>query len=223
MLDDQRLSFSAASRRVGSLTVNLLRLILAWVMLAGYCLAVRGQVWPGDASWRTWGWLSLSGLVGYFMGDMCGFQAFVLIGPRLTMLVTTLAPPMAAVLGLLVLGQQLSLWSWLGMAVTLAGVGWVVLEPRPRRRRPRAKGDDLGSGSGRAVLGGPGGRADLQQAGHGPRPTGQRQYDPFAANQIRMLAGLVAFAAMLGLMGRYPRVAAALRKRKLWPRWPWVR
>ncbi len=112
-------SFSAAARQVGSLSVNLIRLAMAWVFLALYGLLVRGVPFPSDASASAWSCLTLSGLVGFFLGDLCLFKALVLIGPRLSMLLMSLAPPLAAITGLLVLEEKLEPLNWLGIAVAL--------------------------------------------------------------------------------------------------------
>ena len=59
---------------------------------------VRGQWLPTDADRRRWWLLGLSGLAGFFASDLCAFRSLLLIGPRLTLLVQSLAPPSAAIL-----------------------------------------------------------------------------------------------------------------------------
>lgn len=200
-------SFSAAARRVGSLTVNLLRLTIAVGFLTIYGFVVRGLPFPSDASLHSWSWLSLSGLVGFFLGDLCLMRAMVLIGPRLSLLLQSLAPPVAAITGLLFLGEGLRVLNWLGILVTLVGVSWVVMEGRPGEialsRDPRSfrAGIILGviAAMGQAI------GAVLSKHGMGA-------YDPFAATQIRALVGLGCFAVLLGSLGWYPRVATTLRQ-----------
>ena len=102
------LSFEAAGKRIGSLTVNLLRLVIAAGLLALEGWVVRGLALPLDAPPRAWLWLSVSGLVGFTFGDLCLFRAFVVLGSRLSTLMMALAPPLTAVLGFLVLGEVLS-------------------------------------------------------------------------------------------------------------------
>ena len=76
------LSFEAAGKRVGSLSVNLIRLVMAFVPLSLYGLITRGLAFPIDAEPRAWGWLGLSGMIGFVIGDLCLFRAFVMIGQR---------------------------------------------------------------------------------------------------------------------------------------------
>lgn len=64
------IAFEVAGRRVGSLAVNLVRLALAAVLLAGYGALVRGLPFPTDATPHAWMWLSLSGFVGFTLGDL---------------------------------------------------------------------------------------------------------------------------------------------------------
>ncbi|MBI1371433.1 MAG: EamA family transporter [Phycisphaera sp.] len=120
----------AAGHRVGSLTVNLLRLVVAFVVLVVVGLIARGQPVPLDFPSHAWNWLIVSGLIGMFIGDMCLFRAFVEIGPRVAMLVMTLNVPMTAIIGRLWLGESYSGFQWLCMAITLGGVVWVIMERR---------------------------------------------------------------------------------------------
>ena len=74
--------FTSASRRVGSLVVNLIRLLIAFAFMSLWGWLHRGRALPTDASAQRWMWLSLSGFVGFFIGDMALFRAFVVIGAR---------------------------------------------------------------------------------------------------------------------------------------------
>ena len=54
------LAFESASRKVGSLTVNILRLSLAFFFIGFYTLITRGHFLPVDASTHNWIWLGFS-------------------------------------------------------------------------------------------------------------------------------------------------------------------
>lgn len=203
------LAFAAAGRRMGSLSLNLVRLVLAFVFLGLYNLARRGLLLPLDASAEAWGWLFVSGLVGFVLGDMCLFRAFLLIGPRVAMLVMSLAPPIAAVLGWVLLGERLSVLGILGMAVTLVGVAAVVFERTGETKAadPGPKGE-----SGKGVLLAFGGAAG-QAVGLVLSKIGMKTYDPFAATQIRIIAGIVGFSFLFTFIGWWGRTAVAVRDR----------
>lgn len=130
------MSFESAGKRVGSLTVNLLRLAIAFIFFSIYSMVVSGSPVPVDAPPRTWAWLAASGFVGFVIGDLLLFQAFVLIGSRVSMLIYSSVPPLTAILGWLVLHETLSPLGILGMALTVCGIAAVVLQ-RNRERSPQ--------------------------------------------------------------------------------------
>jgi drug/metabolite transporter (DMT)-like permease len=200
------LSFESAGRRIGSTTVNFIRLTMAWGMLAVWGLvSSRYMIIPLNASGQQWLWLAMSGLVGFFLGDLCLFRSFILIGPRLCTLVFTLTPPMTALLEWMMLGRQLSPLNGLGMAVTLGGVAWVVAERKAHPSvkklwRPSVWGVSL------AAFGALG-----QALGMVLASKVVNEMDPIAATQIRITSALPAFAIMFCLLRWYPRIAKGLR------------
>lgn len=124
--------FTLAGRRVGSLVVNRTRLVLAILFLTSAHLAL-GIPLPLHAAREHWAWLSLSGVIGLVLGDAFLFQAFIWIGPRLSMLMMSLAPVLATLLAWLFLSERLSSFQILGILITLGGISWVILE-RPANR-----------------------------------------------------------------------------------------
>jgi uncharacterized membrane protein len=94
------LSIEVAARRIGSLTVNLVRLVMAFVFLSLANLVFRGLPLPSDATPHNWLWLTVSGLVGFTFGDLCLYRAYLVLGPRLSSL----------------------------MMLTVGGIGWAILE-----------------------------------------------------------------------------------------------
>lgn len=120
--------FTLSGRLIGSAVLNRSRLLLATLVLIGVHWLLYGQPVPLNASLEHWGWFALSGFIGLTLGDAALFQAFVQIGPRLSMLVYSLAPIFTALLGWLWLGDTLSGPQTLGVGVTLLGVLWVISE-----------------------------------------------------------------------------------------------
>lgn len=201
------LAFSAAGRRIGSLSLNLIRLVIAFLYLTAYCRLRRGLWLPTDATPEAWRWLMVSGLVGFVLGDLCLFKAFLLLGPRLSMLIMSLAPPIAAALGWVFLGEQIGLMGGLGMAITLVGVAWVVLERQSGpEARQKASPNEFLKGAALAFLGAVG-----QSVGLVLSKIGMKSYDPFAATQIRILAGILGFAAIFFAVRWWGRTLRSLR------------
>ena len=123
------LAWTSAGRHVGALAVSFIRLILAVGMLMIYGYFRRGLPWPSDADPRVWQVLGISGFLGFFVSDLCLFKAFLIIGPRLSLLlVTSLTPPLVVLISWAWRGGGIGPQAWLAMAITLAGVLWVVLE-----------------------------------------------------------------------------------------------
>jgi len=202
------LTFEAAGHRIGSLRVNLLRMPLAFLLLSLAAWASRGLALPTDATAHAWGWLAVSGLVGFTFGDLCLFRAFVVLGPRLSTLIMSLSPVFAAVLGWAVLGEVLGPFDLLGMAMTLTGIAWAVVDRErpeegagPRPRRPvvgvlLALGGALGQGAGLV----------LSKLGMG-------DYPALAATQIRILAGTGGYLLLFTLLGWWSRIPEAISDR----------
>ncbi len=138
--------FALAGRRVGSQVVNRSRLLLAAPLLVLLHLLMLGRFLP-TADTTTWLWLGASGVVGLVLGDACLFRAFVLLGPRLTMLVYSSYPLMATLMALVLFGERLRAPQLLAMLATLAGLAWVIGE------RVNSRGQEVGTGpSWRGIL-----------------------------------------------------------------------
>jgi drug/metabolite transporter (DMT)-like permease len=149
-----------------------------------------GTPFPIDAGPIRLGWLAASGLIGFSLGDALYFEALVLLGPRLSMLLMTLWPAMAALLAWAFLGQTLTLLKGCAMLVTLVGIALVVAEKGRSAadpQKPRRYGLGLLLGLGGAV-----GQAvgfifsKLGMAGG---------LSPISANVVRISAGFAALAA----------------------------
>ncbi len=176
--------FTLAGRRVGSAVVNRTRLILAVILLTLTHWIVLGSLLPWDADPIRWLWLGLSGIVGLVMGDAFLFQAFVWIGPRLSMLMMSLAPVIAALVAWIFLGEQLTPGQIIGMLLVLGGIAWVVLSRN--RQQQRENRDYL-----RGILFGLG-AATGQALGLVLAKNGLfGDFSPISANVIRMVTAML--------------------------------
>ena len=115
------------SKRLGNLTLNVLRMALALLFAMVLFGVMTGSILPPGASAKAAGWMLLSGLVGYVIGDFCLFQCYIIIGSRYGQLFMTLAPLAAALMAWVTLGQEMRGMSIVAMLVTLLGIGISVL------------------------------------------------------------------------------------------------
>jgi drug/metabolite transporter (DMT)-like permease len=120
--------FTLAGRELGSTLVNRARLLVATLLVMLWHTLTFGQPFPVDAGAERWFWLGLSGFVGLALGDAFLFQAFIMIGPRLAMLMMALAPVLGTILAWSFLGETLSQIELLGIAVTVGGIMLVIAE-----------------------------------------------------------------------------------------------
>lgn len=135
------LAFTSASRRVGSFTMSHYRMLFGIIILVALLLIFNGRIWPTNISNRDLALLATSGFMGFFVCDVCLFQSYMDLGPRLGALIFNIYPFFSAFMAWVFLSERLSRFAWLGMAVTIAGVIWVVLEHKegPQMRHPHFK------------------------------------------------------------------------------------
>jgi drug/metabolite transporter (DMT)-like permease len=207
--------FAAASREVGAIPVNIIRLTVALLLFSILLFFKAGTFIPIDFPVRSWLFLSLSGVIGFFIGDIFLFKALVELGPRITMLIQSLAAPTAAVFGWTFLHESYNLVQWMGMSVTLAGVCAVILErskefspaQKLRVRRVTYRGVVF---SFLAMFGQAGGLL-LSKAG---MQTESGYLDAFSSTQIRAIAAFFCFVVFFTITGKWKDVKLALTNRK---------
>src|SRR4030042_3044443 len=112
------LAFESASLKVGSLSVNIIRLVFGFFFLTIFVWLKRGMFLPFDASANNWTWLSISGLIGFVFGDLLLFKSYTIIGSRFSMLIMTLVPPITALLGFIILNEKLTFLNYFGIILT---------------------------------------------------------------------------------------------------------
>jgi len=197
--------FTLAGRRVGPSTVNRARLLLAAVLAVGLHSATRGEALPSAATVNAWLWLGLSGVIGLALGDQSLFQAYVRIGPALSMLIFSTTPVFTSLLGYVFLGESLTGVEWTGIAVTLLGIAWVVSEPK--RRDFHGAGSSYRAGLLFAVGGALGQALGLLTAKLGLA----EGVAPQSANLMRLLAAATAIWVAAFLTGGVHHTHSAFR------------
>lgn len=210
-----------ASKRIGSLQFNVVRMFLSIVMLGLTLWCFTGSPVPLYANSDAWLWLSLSGFVGYLLGDYCLFNSYILIGSRFGQLFMTLAPIAAAFSAWAILGERMSLQAVVGMLVTISGIGLSVLNKGGGKHRLSLKlplkgvlfGIGAGIGQGVGLVLSKVGMNHYEQS----IPAGEElvaDLMPFASTMIRAITGFVGFFLVMIFQKKHSTMSVVLRNRK---------
>lgn len=201
------LAFERASLRVGSLAVNTIKVFIGFLFLSVFTYFYRNSFFPYDASFYSWFWLILSGFVGFVFGDLFLFKSFTIIGSRFAMLIMTMVPPITALSGWIILGEKLTFMNFVGMFLTIGGISLAIFS------RNNANGKLSLKLSVKGILFAFGGALG-QALGLVLSKFGMKSYDPFAATQIRLIAGMFGFTALVTILGQWGSVIKAFSNRQ---------
>lgn len=191
-----------ASKKITPLGLNVFRMLLSLAFLSILMWVCVGTPYPKDADSETWFWLSLSGFVGYVLGDYCLFNSYMLIGSRFGQLFMTLAPAAAAIFGWVLLGETMSWLAIVGMLVVMIGIGMSVLGKGESKRKVEIKlpikgilfgiGAGMGQGIGLVL-------SKVGMTHYETVATSQAVLDimPFSSTFIRALTGLAGFVIVM--------------------------
>lgn len=226
--------FAEAGKRIGSLNLNLIRLVVAFFYFVLFLGITGAPILPIGYSPEVWLTLGASGLIGFVFGDLFLFRSFVLIGPRLAMLVFSSVPVITVVLGLLFLGESISATRLAGIGLTLIGIAIVV---QFRKKAPAASVGATGSAAAASTD-----SPDLSEGPTAPSTPGQKdlvlgvvfaflaalgqagglvaarfgagtEVSPFAGTQIRVIAGILGFLGIFVFTRRFHSLSRALANR----------
>lgn len=207
-----------ASRRIGSMETNVIRLVLATLMLSALLWITVGRPYPVFANGKAWLWLGLSAAVGYVFGDYCLFNSYLVIGPRLGQLMMTIAPPMAAIAGWIMLGESMSWKSILAMAVTLCGIGMSILSRGEKHHfkldiplKGIILGIGAGTGQGVGLVLSKIGMEHYALAVPSDAPAAMQAMLPFASTLIRAIIGAIGFFILLNISKGMASLKAAVK------------
>lgn len=200
-------SFEIAGKKVGSLSVNYIRLVIGFIFISIYSYFTRGMFFPVDATSSNWIWLSISGLIGFFIGDLFLFQSYLEVGSRISMLIMASSPPITAILGFLIMKEKISLLGILGMLITVTGIAMVILGKNPDEKKVELKLSKKGVVY--AFLGSLG-----QAVGLIFSKVGMGDYNAFAATQIRIIAGFISFTILFIVLNKWEDLKSALKEKR---------
>lgn len=182
--------------------------MLAVVLLSITHLVVQGGWFPVGVEGYRWFWLGLSGIIGLVLGDGFLFQAFVLIGPRRSMLLMSLVPIISTVIAWAFLGETLSAIEIMVVVLTVGGIAWVVSE------RGGANGSPVDPRQyWLGVLAGLGGALGQALGLVASKKGMAGNFDPLSATLVRMVVAAVVIWLYALFQGRARRTLNALADR----------
>ena len=214
------LFFEHASKRIGSLNLNLIRLVFAFLFIGLTLWATSGSFLPLNADRATWAWMSLSGFVGFVLGDYFLFASYTMIMARYSQLMMTLAPLFAAIFGFILLGEEMSWLSLVGMCLTLTGIAISVLKKQNGTGNKRVHMDLPLKGILFALIGALGQGVGIVLSKQGMiayenvYTADNALYIPLAATQIRTIIGAISFAAIILLRGGAGNFIRSIKDKK---------
>lgn len=188
------IAFAEASMHVGPIYVNVTRMFFALTFLTLTILFAGLSIY---LSFSQIIFLAISGFIGLVIGDTYLFKAYRLIGARISMLVMSLAPAIAAIAAYLFLGEVLSTLGIIGILVTLTGIAIVVLQ---RRETPNVNYAVDYSGLFYAFIGAAGQAIGLVFA---KLAFNTGEINGFVAAFIRILSALILLFPLVKMTKRY--------------------
>lgn len=182
--------YSRLSSRYSAYSVNYTRGLLALPLFA--CVAAAsGGLFSHAPDSAIVGWLVLSVLAGYGIGDALFFESTRLLGVPGALAIASVFPVWNAIVGAYFRNEMLRPFQWLGLFITLAFVILVILTT-PQGAKVRGSKGSVGLGVFLAVITSIFWMVNsfsVAQAGQG--------IDPFFGNTIRM-ASAVFFTQLIG-------------------------
>jgi drug/metabolite transporter (DMT)-like permease len=200
------IGFTKSTRQVGSVITNRVRVLLAMLMLVLINTILYGQPVPLHAGVSRWAWLGIAGIIELALGDTFLYKAYKEIGPRLGLLLLSLAPVFGAAIAWIFFGQVLSLLEIVGIGITLAGISWVVLA------RPKDQTEKVRKASRRGILFG-----ILAALGQATGLVFSQQgmtgnFSPFTGTLISMFAAVTTLWIVAALQRQVGTTSQAMRK-----------
>ncbi len=208
--------FTVAGRRAGVLSLNAIRIVMAIPLLCSAHIIVFGTVLP-SANSPQWFYLGLSGVIGLTLGDLGYFGSLVILGPRRGVLLISTYPVFSSIVGFLMLSEVLDVWAIAGIAVTISGVIWVILESEESGNeqvldtKTKAHGVLLGLGG--SVCQGVGlviSKYGMFNVADDPGS----HLNPLSATLIRMIVAAIAMWIVVLLLRRHIEVLRTSKDRK---------
>lgn len=180
------------SHTLSPFELNVSKGVMACAMMCVVLVLLQDSALPSHAN--AWLWLIASGIVGIAIGDSAYFAALRNIGPARTLVIESLAPAIAGILNIIILGTYLNTVAWFGIAITTVGV---ILAIKPNRALPKVDKQQYKFGVAFALI-----AASCQAAGMvmSKAGMGDEATSSLWAAMIRLLSGTFAVAILVAFL-----------------------
>lgn len=198
-------SFTLAGRKLGALVSLAFSLPISLIALVIVHWLTLGTPYPTTASLERWFDLGMSSVLGFVISSIMLLRAFQYIGPRLTLLISSLAPVLSALMAWIFLDQDLPTNAVFGIALVIAGILWVVSEGE--QTKTDTVNSDFRLGMLLAIGGAIGQALSFIFMSRGVAD----DFHATSASVIRILVGVVALWLMLAMQGKLASTLRLLR------------
>ncbi len=198
-------AFTSASNRLGSIQLNINRLMIAilFLLITILLLGINFRL----SSYQVLN-LAISGAIGFVFGDTFLFKAYQHVGARIGMLLMSLSPLMSALLAFIFLKELISFWGIAGMAITIVGVTLVVAE---RKEVPQTKYKISRAGIFYGIMGALGQAVGLIFS---KEAFNLGEINGFVASLVRITSAVIILLPAIILTGRYKNPIKVFSKDK---------
>jgi len=193
--------FTEASKKIGVTALNFIRLIFAFVLLGLSLTIYKGYFLPPFDFKHDWIWLSLSGLVGFIIGDLFLFKSYIYLGFNQARLLMTAVPIFSSIMGLFILNESLNIKQVSGIVITVLGLIFALYNKNTFK--------NLNIGILFALLGALGQASGLVLSKYG-----LKNLDAFSGVQIRIFASILGFIIILSIQNKWTKIFSSFKNKK---------
>jgi drug/metabolite transporter (DMT)-like permease len=206
--------FAAAGKRLGILSLNAYRTVIALSLLGVSHIILFGTIIP-EANNMQWSVLGVSGIIGLGIGDFGYFGALVNLGPRRALLIMSTHPIFSLISAYFILGEIPGEMAFIGIVVTLIGVFIVIFEEVDPGEDDPHSGGNRKLGIFFAFVGAVGQGVGFVLAKYGMTEAGgsSSDLDPLSATLIRMTAACIFIWIVIIASHNLGHVRSKLRER----------
>lgn len=197
--------FERASKMSGVTSVNTFKVAFGTVYLAILAVLLGNNFFPIGFPVKSWIFMSASGFVGFVIGDYFLFNAYVLIGSRISMLLMSASVPMTAVASYLLFGESIGHWGIYGIMLAVCGISITVIAGKKEAVKDIARAEYI-----KGVVFGLF-SAVAMATGTLFTKVGAENVSPVAATQVRILSALVGFIIFVLIFGKTAELLKTVR------------